>query len=103
MPRAAEMGRRGWRNARILSVGEPFLYFRSGRIYAVAHSDLTGHKYATGLGREVEHFWLCLLVAVRTHLRSVSSNRTVRLVLYPKVSGSSQELREEDARGCTAA
>jgi hypothetical protein len=78
--------------------GEPFIYFRGGRIYVIDHSDLTGHKCPTGISRKTKCFWLCP-TCCRQNTSAISlSNGAVRVVLYPKLPNSGAKLRKEDAR-----
>lgn len=82
--------------------GEPFMYFRGGRIYVIDHSDLTSQKCPAGVGGKAEHFWLCPACCRQNPSAISISNGTVRVVLYPKVPSSSQNPRE-DTRQCKAA
>ena len=83
--------------------GEPFMYFRGGRIYVIDHSDVAGYKCPAGVGGKAEHFWICPACCRQSRSAISPSNGTVRVVLYPKVPSSGKNSREEDARECKAA
>lgn len=83
--------------------GEPFMYFRGGRIYVIDHSDLMDRKGATGVGEKVEHFWLCPACCCQSTFAIRLGNGTPRVVLYPKAPISREDSIEEDARECKAA
>lgn len=82
--------------------GEPFKYFRGGRIYVIDHSDLIGHKCSPDAGGKAEHFWLCP-ACCRQNTSAISiSNGTVKVVLCAKAPRSRQNA-SEDERECKAA
>ena len=80
---------------------EPFLYFRSGKIFMLEANDLDPGSRIDPSKRRIEYFWLCGACAPAMHLMR-TTNGAVTLCQSPRPSDPLGPLRIAFARDLTS-